>query len=181
MKPPTRTSAMDGVTVSVVLFDHSFNVFVEIDEGCNLAKKRKNSFFSIKFCTDGKSPIIKEHLSLKLRYVEYPDKNFVVNFKETLSMPNGMTCTLSLSPEFYLSKPLIKIYQKQRDKGSEKARKRKMKKADQKALDRFYRTAWIGSCSSRTSSQATINGRPATNFTRNNVFKPYQGGGCSSK
>ena len=181
MQQPIRSYSIKGVTVSVVLSEKAFDVFVEISEGCNLALRRKNRFFSVKFHTDGKIPVAKERMLLELHCVEYPSSNFVVNFKQTLFMANNMSCIISLAPEFYLSPALLKACQKQREKGRATTQRKKQKKADEKALAQFYRSSSYGSSKIRPSSQATINGKPAINYSRNNVFKPHQGGGCTSK
>lgn len=177
MKQTVRSSDLGGVRLTVSCYTSSFNVFIDIDEGCVFARRRKNKYCSIKFQTNSDSPPTSSKLQFELFAQEYPTSNYVNNFKQTIEMPNGMSFTISLSPEFYLSNALLKLYREQKAKGLETSQRRKAKKAEKSAANRFFKSASCGS----TRSQPKAGGKSLTSYSYTNAFRPYQGGGCSSK
>lgn len=172
MEKTVRRVSLDGVTLTILVKEESFGVIIDIEEGTALNQKRKFKDCYIKFQVAEKRYIAKKAMHFTLPRQKYDPKQIMVNFKHHYDLKSGLSCTISLAPEFYLSEPLLKKYNRKKVQAEERKKQKQARKRDEAEMERFYKEFGESDRGGK---------RGPTVYIGNNAFKPYQGGSCSPK
>lgn len=157
-----RESVLEGVKLRVTPKKNSFDVEVIIPKGRYLPKKASNRLWSISIKKTDENRIFEEKIRVKFTDQKYPKKDLNYTYKKVIVLCDSTEVRICIQPAFYLNQQRREKFWKKREE-REKAEQAK-------------RQSYVGICTRVGGSSRT-----RTNYTRNNLFKPYQGGKCSPK
>lgn len=155
-----RRRKADGIEIYIKLRKTKYDLFVDIATGTDISRKIKGDGFTLKLTYFDGTTQVKEPLHFER--IKKPHKRKGGKLVETVYIVKTEEYKLSviLEPSLYASTKTIKEMEKCQEKSKSKKRK-------------------VGAMPSRD-GYPLRSSRP-THYTRNNVFRPYQGGRCSPK
>ena len=154
-----RRRTADGIEIRIRLRKRKYDLFIDIAPNTDISKKIEGDGFTLKLTYFDGTIRVKEPLHFER--IKKPRKCSKGELIETVYVVSNEEYKLSviLAPSLYASAESVEELKKQQ--GSRKKKKRK-----------------IGTVSFKDGYPKRS---PTTNYTRNNVFRPYQGGRCSPK
>lgn len=176
-----RESSNDGVKVTVVAREESFDILVDIEAGTVLCKKRNQSDFVIKFDTGRGPNTAKQNVHFEYKDLSYGDNWLNQSYKQSFAVAGKIYGSLSLSRKFYLSEERMAQYKEKTEQDDKKQRIKKEEKrkrrVEQKQLGLWFKkNAQYGNI-----HETVHGGHTVTIYSKNNLTRPYGGGKCSPK
>jgi len=158
-----RVSILDGVKLKVTPKKNWFNVELIIPKGTYLPKNSKNNLWSINFRLMGGNRTVENTIKIEFENQRYNKRNLSEVFEKIFTLDNKVEVRLCIQPAFYLSERLREQYWT-------------IKEQERKEQKKAQRPSYAGICT-KVSRESKTNPK----YTYKNLYKPYQGGGCSPK